>query len=90
MAFILILFQNQKLERNGQLFAFNSIKWVVYFFFALSSGLFIANAVDGNIESGISLSLYITIALVVLIVAFLLAAWLVRRYEAYFQMAKSS
>ncbi|MBC1418017.1 hypothetical protein [Listeria fleischmannii] len=88
--FILILFQNQKLERNGQLFAFNSIKWVVYFFFALSSGLFIANAVDGNIESGISLSLYITIALVVLIVAFLLAAWLVRRYEAYFQMAKSS
>lgn len=90
VAFILILFQNQKLERNGQLFAFNSIKWVVYFFFALSSGLFIANAVDGNIESGISLSLYITIALVVLIVAFLLAAWLVRRYEAYFQMAKSS
>ncbi|EMG27132.1 hypothetical protein X560_0917 [Listeria fleischmannii 1991] len=90
VVFILFLFQNQKLERNGQLFAFNSIKWVVYFFFALSSGLFIANAVDGNIESGISLSLYITIALVVLIVAFLLAAWLVRRYEAYFQMAKSS
>ncbi|WP_088810065.1 MULTISPECIES: hypothetical protein [Listeria] len=88
--FAIWLFNNQKLERNGQLFAFGWVKWIVYFFFALSSGLFVANATDGNVESGISLSLYLSIAIVVLFIAFFAAIWIVRRYNAYFQMAKSS
>ncbi|EUJ26153.1 hypothetical protein MFLO_14402 [Listeria floridensis FSL S10-1187] len=83
-----LLFKQQKIERNGQLFAFKWVKWPLCLLFSLSVGAVTANSVDGNLDPGISLAAYFTVAILTAFILFFVCIFIVKRFSAYFQMTK--
>ncbi|WP_099221747.1 hypothetical protein [Listeria costaricensis] len=86
----ILMYKYQAIEKNGQLFAFDWIKWVVYGGFSISTALAITNLIDGNYTKGLQMNTYFVIAGLIAVVLFIAIAVIVKRLMAYFQMAKTS
>ncbi|WP_239253714.1 hypothetical protein [Listeria ilorinensis] len=86
----ILMYKFQAIEKNGQLFAFDWVKWVVYGGFSISTALSITNLIDGNYTDGLQMSTYFVIAGIIAVVLFIVIAIVVKRLTAYFQMAKTS